>query len=90
MADYVPPLRDIRFVLEQLVGLDGLSKLGAYQHADPETVFGVVEESGRFMADVVGPLNRVGDAVGVTLDGDGKVTTPPGFRDAYRQYADAG
>jgi len=67
-----------------------LSKLGAYQHADPETVFGVVEESGRFMADVVGPLNRVGDAVGVTLDGDGKVTTPPGFRDAYRQYADAG
>ena len=90
MADYVPPLRDIRFVLEQLVGLDGLSKLGAYQHADPETVFGVVEESGRFMADVVGPLNRVGDAVGVTLDGDGKVTTPPGSRDAYRQYADAG
>jgi len=90
MADYVPPLRDIRFVLEQLVGLDGLSKLGAYQHADPDTVFGVVEESGRFMADVVGPLNRVGDAVGVTLDGDGKVTTPPGFRDAYRQYADAG
>src|SRR6516225_2656251 len=79
MADYVPPLRDIRFVLEQLVGLDGLSKLGAYQHADPDTVFGVVEESGRFMADVVGPLNRVGDAVGVTLDGDGKVTTPPGF-----------
>jgi 3-(methylthio)propanoyl-CoA dehydrogenase len=90
MADYVPPLRDIRFVLEQLVGLDGLSKLGAYQHADPDTVFGVVEESGRFMADVVGPLNRVGDAVGVTLDGDGKVTTPPGFREAYRQYADAG
>jgi 3-(methylsulfanyl)propanoyl-CoA dehydrogenase len=90
MADYVPPLRDIRFVLEQIVGLDGLSKLGAYQHADPDTVFGVVEESGRFMADVVGPLNRVGDAVGVTLDGDGKVTTPPGFREAYRQYADAG
>ena len=61
MAEYLPPLRDIRFVLEQLVELGGLSKLEAYQHADPETVFALIEESGRFMADVVGPLNRVGD-----------------------------
>jgi alkylation response protein AidB-like acyl-CoA dehydrogenase len=90
MAGYVPPLRDIRFVLEQLVDLDGLSKLEAFGHADPKTVFGVIEESGRFMADVVGPINRVGDAAGSTLDGDGKVTTPPGFREAYRQYVDAG
>jgi len=90
MAEYVPPLRDIRFVLEQLVDLDGLSKLGAYAHADPDTVLGVIEESGRFMADVVGPLNRVGDTAGSTLDGDGNVTTPPGFREAYRQYVDAG
>jgi 3-(methylthio)propanoyl-CoA dehydrogenase len=90
MADYVPPLRDIRFVLEQLVSLDGLSKLKAYEHADPDTVFGVIEESGRFVADVVGPLNQAGDSVGSTLDGDGKVTTPPGFIEAYRQYVDAG
>jgi 3-(methylsulfanyl)propanoyl-CoA dehydrogenase len=90
MADYVPPLRDIRFVLEQIVDLDGLSKLKAYDHADPDTVLGVIEESGRFMADAVGPLNRIGDAVGSTLDGDGKVTTPPGFVEAYRQYVDAG
>ena len=90
MADYVPPLRDIRFVLDELVDLDGLSKLEAFGHADPDTVFGVIEESGRFMADVVGPLNRVGDAAGSTVDGEGKVTTPPGFREAYRQYVDAG
>jgi 3-(methylthio)propanoyl-CoA dehydrogenase len=90
MADYVPPLRDIRFVLEQLVSLDALAKLEAYEHADPDTVFGVIQESGRFMADVVGPLNQVGDSVGSTLDGDGKVTTPPGFSEAYRQYVDAG
>ena len=90
MADYVPPLRDIRFVLEVLVDVDALSKLEAYGHADPDTVFGVIEESGRFMADVVGPISRVGDTVGNTLDGDGKVTTPPGFREAYRQYVNAG
>ena len=90
MAEYVPPLRDIRFVLEQLVDLDGLSKLGAYAHADPDTVLGVIEESGRFMAGVVGPLNQIGDTAGSTLDGDGNVTTPAGFREAYRQYVDAG
>jgi alkylation response protein AidB-like acyl-CoA dehydrogenase len=90
MAGYVPPLRDIRFVLEQLVELDGLSKLEAFAHADPETVLGVLEESGRFMADVVGPLNRIGDTAGSTYDGDGQVSTPPGFREAYRQYVDAG
>jgi alkylation response protein AidB-like acyl-CoA dehydrogenase len=90
MADYVPPLRDIRFVLEQLADLPGLSKLEAYEHADPDTVFGVIEESGRFMVGVLGPLNRAGDTAGSILDGDGEVTTPPGFKEAYRQYVDAG
>jgi 3-(methylthio)propanoyl-CoA dehydrogenase len=90
MAGYVPPLRDIRFVLEQLADLDGLSKLEAFTQADPDTVLGVIEESGRFMADVVAPLNRIADTAGSTIDGDGRVTTPPGFRDAYRQYVEAG
>ena len=90
MADYVPPLRDIRFVLEQLVDLPGLCKLEAYDHADPDSVFGVIEESSRFMADVLGPLNRAGDAVGCTFDGAGEVTTPPGFKEAYRRYVDVG
>ena len=90
MTDYVPPLGDIRFVLEQLVDLPGLSKLEAFEHADPGTVFGVIEESGRFMAGVLGPLNRVGDTVGCSLGSDGEVTTPPGFKEAYRQYAGAG
>src|SRR6516162_10003824 len=90
MADYVPPLRDIRFVLEQLADLDGLSKLEAYAHVDLDTVLGVIEESGRFMAEVAGPLNRIGDTAGSILDGDGNVRTPTGFREAYRQYVDAG
>ncbi|MBV9095536.1 MAG: acyl-CoA dehydrogenase [Streptosporangiaceae bacterium] len=90
MTDYVPPLRDIRFVLDQLVDIGGLAKLEAYHHADPETAFGLIEESGRFMAEVVGPLNRVGDVAGSTLDGDGKVTTPRGFTEAYRRYVAAG
>jgi len=90
MAEYVPPLRDIRFVLEQLVDLGGLSKLEPYAHADPDTVLGLIEESSLFIAEVVAPLNEVGDTAGSTLDGDGNVTTPPGFKEAYRQYAEAG
>jgi 3-(methylthio)propanoyl-CoA dehydrogenase len=90
MAAYVPPLRDIKFVLDQLTDLDGLSKLEAFGHADTDTAFGVIEENGRFVADVVAPLNRVGDTVGATIDGEGQVTTPPGFRAAYQQYVEAG
>ena len=73
------PLRDIRFVLEQLTDLDGLSKLEEFTHADPETVLGVIEESGRFMADVIAPLNRVGDTAGATLDGDGPAAGSRGW-----------
>jgi 3-(methylsulfanyl)propanoyl-CoA dehydrogenase len=90
MTDYVPPLRDIRFVLEQLADLPGLCKLGAFAHVDPDTAFGVIEESGRFAAGVVGPLNRAGDTAGCALDGAGNVTTPPGFPGAYEQYVEAG
>jgi hypothetical protein len=53
-----------------------LSKLEAYAHADPDTVLGVIEESGQFIAEVVGPLNQIGDTAGSTLDGEGNVTTP--------------
>ena len=90
MPDYVPPLRDIRFVLERVVDLPALAKLDAFSHADPETVLATIEEAGRFLAAVIGPLNRIGDTVGSTVDHDGNVTTPPGFRDAYRQYVAAG
>ncbi|MDQ1439803.1 MAG: 3-(methylsulfanyl)propanoyl-CoA dehydrogenase [Acidimicrobiaceae bacterium] len=90
MPDYAPPFRDIRFVLEQIVDLPGLAKLEAYQHADPDTCFGIIEEAGRFLAEVFGPLNRIGDQVGSVLDQAGNVVTPPGFRQAYQAYVDAG
>ena len=90
MPDYSPPFADIRFVLEHVVDLPGLAKLDAYQHADPETCYGIIDEAGRFLAEVFTPLNRVGDEVGSVRDADGEVTTPPGFREAYRAYVDAG
>jgi alkylation response protein AidB-like acyl-CoA dehydrogenase len=89
MSEYVAPLRDIRFVLEEIVDLAAVSRLGAYRHADPETVFGVIEEAARFASSVMAPLNRVGDTTGLQLD-DGQVITPPGFQEAYRRYVEAG
>ena len=55
MSDYEPPLDDIRFLLEQVVDLEGLSKLEPYGHADPDTVSGVLSEFGRLMSEVWAP-----------------------------------
>ena len=80
MAEYAAPLRDIRFVLEHLVDLAALAKLPEFDHADPDTTFGLLEEYGRFMAEQIAPLDRVGDTVGLKHDpATGAVTTPPGF-----------
>ncbi len=89
MADYTPPLRDIRFVLEHLAGLDDLAKLEPFGHADAASVFGVLAEFGRLMSEVWAPTNAVGDAEGSRHEGD-EVRTPAGFREAYRHYVAGG
>ena len=90
MADYHPPLDDIRFVLTHVVDLAGLAELEAYAHADVETSVGLLEEAGRFMAEVVAPTNRIGDEQGSQRQPDGSVVTPDGFKEAYARYVDAG
>jgi alkylation response protein AidB-like acyl-CoA dehydrogenase len=89
--DYVAPLGDIRFALENLVDIAALSKLPAFAHADPDTVYGLLDEFGRFVSDVLAPLDREGDTTGARFDPDsGAVTTAPGWAAAYRRYVDAG
>jgi alkylation response protein AidB-like acyl-CoA dehydrogenase len=90
MTAYVPPLDDIRFVLDEIVDLPALAKLPRYAHAEPELVHGVIDEAGRFVADLIAPLNEVGDRHHSRRNEDGSVTTPPGFSGAYRQYVAAG
>lgn len=89
MSDYVPPLRDIRFVLEHVVDVSSLPALEPFSDADPDTVFGLVEEAGRFMAEVMAPLNPVGDKIGSKLVGHGEVVTPPGYKNAYTGPAES-
>jgi alkylation response protein AidB-like acyl-CoA dehydrogenase len=87
---YTPPVRDITFVIDHITDLGSLAKLGGFQHADPETVHGALEEAGRFMAEVIAPTNRIGDTVGAIHDGDAAVATPEAFKDAYAKFVASG
>jgi alkylation response protein AidB-like acyl-CoA dehydrogenase len=90
MSDYRPPLRDIRFVLTHIADLDSLAAGGNYAVDDPDLVFGALDEAGRLAAEVIAPTNRAGDTEGAVFDEDAGVTTPDGFKKAYRQFVDAG
>jgi alkylation response protein AidB-like acyl-CoA dehydrogenase len=75
--------------LIQIAGLEDIAKLNGFQHADPGTVFELLEEAARFFSEVMAPLNRSGDEQGSKLV-DGTVVTPDGFDEAYQKYVDSG
>jgi len=89
MAEYSAPLRDMRFVIKELVGLSEINALPGYEEATPDLIDAVLEEAGKFASDVLAPLNRIGDEYGIKLE-DGKVTTAPGWADAYQRWTAAG
>ncbi len=90
MPQYTPPVRDTRFVLEHVVGLDRYNNLPGFDAASPDVVDAVLEEGGKFVAEVLFPLNLSGDQQGCTRHEDGSVTTPDGFKEAYKQYVESG
>jgi alkylation response protein AidB-like acyl-CoA dehydrogenase len=89
MSAYTAPLKDMRFVLNELAGLSEVAKLPGYEEATPDTVDAILEEAARFASEVLDPLNRSGDQEGSKW-ADGEVRTPKGFRDAYRKFAEGG
>jgi acyl-CoA dehydrogenase len=91
MAHYTPPLRDIQFLMHEV--LDAVPQLQALPpHADTsaELIDQVLEEGGKFCAEVLFPINRSGDEEGCTYVGNGVVKTPKGFKEAWRQFKEAG
>jgi butyryl-CoA dehydrogenase len=86
---YVAPIKEMRFVLDELAGLSEIRKLQGNEDATEETVAAVLEESAKLMAEVVAPLNRTGDIEPSTWR-DGEVTTTPGFKEAFKAFAAAG
>jgi 3-(methylsulfanyl)propanoyl-CoA dehydrogenase len=89
MSAYVAPLKDMRFVLQDLAGLDEVAKLPGCEEATPETVDAILEEASKFATEVLDPLNYSGDQEGSKWR-DGAVTTPKGFPEAYRKYVEGG
>ncbi|OXR35102.1 acyl-CoA dehydrogenase [Pseudomonas umsongensis] len=85
---YQAPLRDMRFVLHELFDVSGHCQQ-LDNGLDRDTIDGVLEEAARFAAEVVAPLNRNSDEQGCRLQ-DGEVTTPDGFRQAYKQFVEQG
>src|SRR5215475_2988148 len=86
---YHAPLADIAFTLKHAAGLKNALAEGIYGDLDEETVDSILAEAGRYASDVIAPLNSVGDRFGTPFK-DGKVTTPPGWKEAYTSWAAAG
>ncbi len=91
MARYTPPLRDMQFVLHEVLAVEGaLKELPAHADTGRDIIDQVLEEGGKFCAEVLFPLNRSGDEEGCHYAGDGVVTTPSGFRHAWEQFKAGG
>ncbi|MDA0369117.1 MAG: acyl-CoA dehydrogenase C-terminal domain-containing protein [Proteobacteria bacterium] len=89
MADYQAPLRDMRFMLNEVLDAAQLNKLPGLTAATPDVIDAVLEEAGKLTAGAIGPLNTTGDQQGSRLI-DGAVKTPDGFKEAYRTFVDGG
>ena len=92
MPTYTPPLRDMQFVMHEVLKVtDELKAMPAHAEVDVDTINAVIEEAGKFAAEVAFPLNISGDTEGCTLDqSTHEVTTPTGFKEAYAQYVQGG
>jgi alkylation response protein AidB-like acyl-CoA dehydrogenase len=89
MAEYVAPIKDMRFVLKHVVGLDQVNTLAGWEEVTDDVVDAILEEAGKLATEVLSPLNVTGDRAGAQWK-DGDVTTPAGFKEAYWQYVNAG
>ncbi|WP_136413239.1 MULTISPECIES: acyl-CoA dehydrogenase C-terminal domain-containing protein [Oxalobacteraceae] len=92
MGQYVAPLRDMQFVLHELLKVeDEFKQLPAHAEIDKDIINQVLDEGGKFASEVLFPLNHSGDREGCELDKEThKVKTPTGFKEAYKQYVEAG
>lgn len=89
MADYAPPVRDIRFTLDTISDIDSVVALPPFGHVDTDMIDGVLDEAARFFSEVFAPTNEVGDEIGSQFV-DGSVTTPDEFKVAWSKLLEAG
>ncbi|MGB3737800.1 MAG: acyl-CoA dehydrogenase C-terminal domain-containing protein, partial [Pontixanthobacter sp.] len=90
MPIYNAPTRDARFIINEVLDLASYNNLPGFESATPDMIETVVNEAGKFCAEVLAPLNQIGDREGCIRHDDGSVTTPPGFKEAFDKYVESG
>ena len=90
MPIYDAPIRDMQFLMHDVLKLQNYSNLPGFADATPDVIDAFLEESGKWHRDVAAPLNRTGDLEGCTRNDDASVTTPTGFKEAYEQFCESG
>ena len=89
MSTYAAPIRDMKFVVKELVGLDDITALPGCEEVTPDLVDAVLEEAGNFATGVLDPINIPGDRIGARLE-KSVVTAAPGFKEAFKQFSAGG
>ncbi|MEE8320398.1 MAG: acyl-CoA dehydrogenase family protein, partial [Gammaproteobacteria bacterium] len=88
-GEYTAPVEDLRFIINDVLNAEQLFQSRHYSHVDSDLITAVLEEGGKFASEILAPINKTGDEQGSRLV-NGRVVTPPGFREAYQKYIEAG
>ena len=90
MPSYTAPTRDTRFIINEMLNLESYAELPVFEAASADVTDAVINEGGKFCAEVLAPINQSGDQEGCTRHEDGSVTAPKGFKEAFDQFREAG
>ena len=90
MTIYKAPVEDVSFLLNDVFQIDRYNNLPGFADASADVRAAIIDEAAKFSEQVLQPLNHSGDQEGCTRHDDGRVTTPKGFKEAFKQFADGG
>jgi alkylation response protein AidB-like acyl-CoA dehydrogenase len=90
MPTYQAPVDDALFLINDVFHIERYDNVPGFADASPDLVGAILEEAGKFCSEVLTPLNRIGDKQGCKRHDDGSVTTPAGFKDAFKRLVEGG